>query len=307
MLASLRTEFFKSIKDLDTEEKLDLYFYRPIGFLIAKISSFTPATPTALTIIGMLMGASSGFFFYQNHSTSHLVIASLLLVGGQIFDSADGQLARMVGRSSKFGLILDGICDNIVFGAAYISCAATVFPLWGWWIVPITLLAGICHSFQSAMLDFYNREYLAFGRGRVHDYWNPTLEEAKIALQSQSSSERRMANARYTWIWQQTKLSSRTSAERNYWKILAHGNPHAEKFQQQYRDHNRLMLRFWRIMGANFHTILILVAAFYGRFDYYLIFADIIGLTLVLLLLRLVQSKIDGNFRRSIAPLQRSH
>lgn len=303
MLATWRHEFLKSIKDLDTEEKLDLYFYRPVGFLIAKISSYTPATPTALTIIGMLMGASSGFFFYQNESNFNLVIASILLVGGQIFDSADGQLARLVGKSSKFGLILDGICDNIVFGAAYISCAATVFPLWGWWIVPITLLAGVCHSFQSAMLDYYNREYLVFGRGRVRDYWNPTLEEAEHALHSSSPSERRMASARYTWIWQQTKLSSRSSEERKKWRELAHGGAISHEFQERYRNHNRTMLRFWRLMGANFHTILILLAAFYGRFDYYLIFGDIIGLTLVLLILRQAQARIDSHFRRSIGQL----
>jgi len=303
MLSNLRAEFIKSIKDIDTEEKLDLYFYRPLGFLIAKIFSFTPATPTALTLIGMSMGVSSGFFFYQNHSTANLLIASLLLVGGQIFDSADGQLARMVGKSSQFGLILDGICDNLVFGAAYISCAATVFPLWGWWIVPVTLLAGVCHSFQSAMLDYYNREYLAFGRGRVHDYWNPTLEEARQALQSTSSSDRRMASARYTWIWQQTKLSSRSSRERNLWKSLAHGNPKAERFQVEYRNHNRFMLRFWRLMGANFHTILLLSTAFYGRFDYYLIFADIIGLTLALFILRQAQSKVDKKFNDAIGSL----
>ena len=106
-------------------------------------------------------------------SIASLSAASLLLIFAGIFDSSDGQLARMGGKSTKLGLVLDGLCDNLVFSSAYIGSTLTVMPIWGYWIWPIALLAGFCHSFQSAMLDYYNREYLYFGCGKFYAHTRP--------------------------------------------------------------------------------------------------------------------------------------
>src|SRR6476620_2747375 len=116
-------EYWRSIKSFDTEEKLDLYFYRPVGFVIAKAAKQLRLTPDHLTYAGALLGLASGPFFAHTESTPALVVASLFLIWAGIFDSSDGQLARMGGgKGSKFGLILDGICDNIVFTSVYVGC-----------------------------------------------------------------------------------------------------------------------------------------------------------------------------------------
>jgi hypothetical protein len=290
---SWKDEYWKSIKSFDTEEKLDLYFYRPIGFLIAKAALYTPVTPTMLTVAGLGFGISSGFFFYDNESTRSLLLGACLLILAGIFDSSDGQLARMGGKSTKLGLILDGVCDNLVFASVYIGSGLTMTYLWGPWIWPLLLLAGACHSFQSSMLDYYNREYLFFGCGKVKgDYWNPTLEEARTELNSANGGERLFWKLRFSWLWQQNKLSSRQDGTRHHWKELLSGSRSSE-FQELYRSRNRLILRFWRLMGPNFHTILILAFVFLRRFDLYLLLADILFLTAVLLLLRLFQARQD--------------
>lgn len=292
---SWKEEYWKSIKSFDTEEKLDLYFYRPVGFLIAKAAWALGMSPTMLTVIGLALGIGSGFFFYRNETNQSLVIASILLVFAGVFDSSDGQLARMGGKSTKLGLVLDGLCDNLVFASAYIGSILTMIPPWSaatlW---PIAFFAGFCHSFQSAMLDYYNREYLFFGCGKLNNgYWNETLSEARSAKSSASSREERLFwGLRFSWLWQQNKLSSRSDEARYLWKKLVSG-PRAAEFQELYCNRNRVMLRFWRLMGPNFHTILILVFVFLRRFDLYLIVADIIFLTLALFVLRIFQSKQD--------------
>ncbi len=295
-----KEEYWKSIKSFDTEEKLDLYFYRPLGFLIAKICKGTFISPTLLTMVGLCLGVLSGFFFYHNADVSSLVIASVLFVMAGVFDSADGQLARMGGKSTKLGLVLDGICDNFVFASAYIASALTVEHLWGPWIWPILLLAGVCHSFQSAMLDYYNREYLYFGYGKVQsDYWNPTLTEARNERDNAEGQEKILWKLRFSWLWQQNKLSQRPDSSRYLWRDILAG-PNAEKFQKMYRDHNRLILRFWRLMGPNFHTILLITSVFFRRFDYYLIFGDILFLTIALLVLRHWQWRQDQKLLQAL-------
>lgn len=297
---SWKDEYWKSIKSFDTEEKLDLYFYRPFGFLIAKGAWKIGLSPTALTFIGLVLGLASGFFFYRNVETTSLLIASVLLVMAGVFDSSDGQLARMGGKSTKLGLVLDGLCDNLVFASAYIGSTLTLMPAYGWGIWPVALLAGAAHSLQSSMLDYYNREYLYFGCGKVKgDYWNPTLSEARREKSQARGEDSFFWFLRFSWVWQQTKLSSRRDADRLRWREMLAG-PRGDEFQEVYRDHNRLILRLWRLMGPNFHTILILFSVFLRRFDLYLILGDILFLTLALWLLRSLQRSQDEKFAHAL-------
>lgn len=294
---SWREEFVKSIKSFDTEEKLDLYFYRPFGFVIAKGAFALNLTPTMLTVFGMFLGIWSGWFFYDNQSNLSLAIASALFVMAGVFDSSDGQLARMGGKSTKLGLVLDGLCDNIVFASAYISSTLTVQALYGSKIWPIAIFAGFCHSLQSSMLDFYNREYLYFGYAKTKgDYWNPTLEEAqKEKAAADNRNDRIFWGLRFSWVWQQNKLTSRTDQDRYKLRKLILGEAKtSEEVQRLYRDHNRFILRCWRLMGPNFHTILIIACVFMRRFDWYLIAGDILFLNLALLVLRFFQKKQDN-------------
>ncbi len=297
---SWQAEYWQSIKSFDTEEKLDLFFYRPFGFVIAKACLGTPISPTVLTIVGLLLGIISGFFFYNNSSTTSLLIGSVLFILAGVFDSSDGQLARMGGKSTKLGLILDGICDNIVFGSVYAASILTLMPIWGWSIWPVAVVAGFCHSLQSALLDFYNREYLVFGAGKTNgDYWNPSIAEAKKERDRATGISRLLLGTRITWIWQQNALTTRTTEQRELWKKLAAG-PRAAEFQKLYCDRNRHMLRFWRLMGANFHTILILIFVFLRRFDLYLILGDLVFLNLALIVLRFYQDKVDKAFAEDL-------
>lgn len=293
---SWREEFWQSIKSYDTEEKLDLYFYRPAGFLFAKIGKLLRMTPDMVTVLGLLFGLGSGFYFYDNQSTESLVIGSFLLIFAGVLDSSDGQLARMVGGGTRFGLVLDGICDNLVYASAYIGATMTLVPHYGWEIFILAVFAGVCHSSQSAILDFYNREYLYFGYGKVNDdYWNPTLEEATREQKNATSFQEKLFwNLRSSWLWQQNKLSTRSASERLdlQKRLLASGSRQSEMCEI-YRKHNRIILRFWRLMGPNFHTMMILTFIFLRRFDYYLLFVDIIGLSIALFFLRKAQRQFD--------------
>jgi hypothetical protein len=296
-----REEYLKSIKSFDTEEKLDLFFYRPFGFLIAKAALPTFLTPTMLTVIGLTLGITSGYFFFHNQSLESLWIASALFIMAGVFDSADGQLARMGGKSTKLGLVLDGLCDNLVFASAYIGSTLTIIPLWGNWFWAVAVVAGVCHSLQSSMLDYYNREYLFFGCGKTKgDYWNPTLPEARLDRDAASGQDILFWRLRFSWVWQQSKLSNRSDALRHQWRSYLE-SPRAEEFQIEYRRHNATILRFWRLMGPNFHTILLLSFVFLRRFDLYLILGDILFLTVALALLRVAQRRQDTKLQAALA------
>ena len=95
-------------KSNDTEEWLDKVFNRPIGYLWAKFFERLGVHPNTVTVFSMIIGASSAYFFAQGsyfteggHGLLMNIIAILLLMWANFYDSADGQLARTQHRRHR--------------------------------------------------------------------------------------------------------------------------------------------------------------------------------------------------------------
>ncbi|MDE6558287.1 MAG: CDP-alcohol phosphatidyltransferase family protein, partial [Muribaculaceae bacterium] len=108
----LRAEYRSSLKSMDTEETFDLIFYRPIGFVWAKIARRLGITPNVITIASIFLGIGAAVAFYFNNFWINLA-GVILLMWADSFDSADGQLARMTHQYSRLGRILDGLSGDI--------------------------------------------------------------------------------------------------------------------------------------------------------------------------------------------------
>ena len=81
-----------------------------------KISSFlvkTSLTPNQITLLGLLIGLSAGWFFSLGNYLGGL-FGGILLAGTAIWDCCDGDVARLKFMESDFGETLDTTCDNII-------------------------------------------------------------------------------------------------------------------------------------------------------------------------------------------------
>ena len=287
-----------SIKSPDTEERLDLVLYRPFGYLIAKLAQFLKMTPSHLSIMGALSGMICAWYFYTLGDKTAWAYGSLLFILSGIFDSSDGQLARIANLSTPLGLIIDGICDNIVIISIYIVCSYALYPTFGLWIFLVAVVAGFGHSYQCAILDFYHREYLFFGYGKTKDdvYWNPNLDEAQNNIKkAQGFKDVIFHKLRLSWVSQQQFLSGRKPAQRLIMRdlVLSNGSDKREAFMLSYKKRNKFMLTLWRLIGTNFHTAMIICFLYWQRFDLYLVFIDILACNLFILINRKIQKIQD--------------
>ncbi|MGZ3789361.1 MAG: CDP-alcohol phosphatidyltransferase family protein [Bacteriovorax sp.] len=298
MLAALFNEFKSSIKSPDTEEKLDLILYRPFGFLIAKMASRMSFTPSMLSIIGLFFGMLASYYYLDTRSFNALIAASFYFVLSGIFDSSDGQLARLTGQSTKLGLILDGICDSFVTIAIYIACSLPFLKSYGPFFLAIVILALYLHSCQCAILDFYHREYLYFGYGKTENetYWNPGLSDGmSIVNNSKTKLERFMNTLRFDWIKKQQILTTRDDRDRQIMRVylLKGSQKEREEFMRLYKEHNLGLLPLWRLIGVNAHTFMIILFMFMGRFDVFMIGFDLIIFNLVIFWVGRLQKRAD--------------
>lgn len=153
-----------TLKSADTEEPIDLIFYRPIGYCWALLFQKMGVHPNVVTIASIFLGVMAGVFFYFEN-IYYNIIGMLLLIWANSYDSADGQLARMTGQKSRIGRILDGLAGDFWFVSIYAAICLRLMPEWQYWIWALAAVAGYFHSKQAAMADYYRNVHLFFLKG----------------------------------------------------------------------------------------------------------------------------------------------
>ena len=113
------TEMRSTYKSMDTEEKWDIWVVRPIGFVEACLCRRLHIHPNAITIVSIIFGAASGYFFFPGN-VGMVFIGALLLFFANTLDSADGQLARMTRQYTMLGRVLDGFAGDVWFFSIYL-------------------------------------------------------------------------------------------------------------------------------------------------------------------------------------------
>lgn len=152
-------------KARELEGIVDLFFYRRIGFGLAKFFARLNLTPTAVTCMGGVFGVIAGHLYLYRDLAINL-IGMVLHVIANVFDNADGQLARLTNRQSRTGRILDPVIDHIIWLSIYVHLALRLepcgFPGAIWFLA---LTAGVSHGAQAAAADYWRNAYLYFGKG----------------------------------------------------------------------------------------------------------------------------------------------
>ncbi|HZE13207.1 MAG TPA: CDP-alcohol phosphatidyltransferase family protein [Chthoniobacterales bacterium] len=148
-----------ALKSAEIEELTDIYFFRPVGSVVAGAGKTVGLTPVGLTLIGTIIGVVGGALLY--HERLGLLAFAILIVHS-IVDSADGQLARMTNRVTELGRVLDGLSGYATHVAVYLAIGFGVVHRGGRESVLIwMLLAGIATAIHAGMYDYNRHIYIA--------------------------------------------------------------------------------------------------------------------------------------------------
>ena len=94
---------------------VDRFLNRPLGRYLSKILIRAPISPNQVTIVSMLVGILSGWFFARGYFIS----GALFLQLSAMIDCVDGDLARALYKESRFGKWLDLVGDQFVHVAVF--------------------------------------------------------------------------------------------------------------------------------------------------------------------------------------------
>ena len=293
--------FENSLKSNDTEEQIDIWFYRPIGYQIALFCAKVGIRPNPVTIISIFFGVAAGILFYPQQLWIN-VIGMLSLMFANSLDSADGQLARMTNDKSRFGRILDGVAGDFWFIAIHVAlCLRSMEEGWSAWIWVPGVVAGASHMIQSAMADYYRNVHLFFIKGT-----NGSELDNSRDLQKEYDE---MSWTRQFGMKIVARLYLNYTKEQEFFspklqKLLVvvkekYQNGLPAKLITDFRAQNKPLMKYTNIVQFNTRVIFLFIWLFLDQSWIYFFF-DIFILNPILIYMIVKQEKVSNHFYKKL-------
>lgn len=259
-----------TLKSMDTEEHIDLAFYRPIGYMWARLAAKLGITPNAITIASIFLGIGAGVMFYFTPLWMN-IIGMLLLIWANSFDSADGQLARMTKQYSRLGRILDGLSGDLWFASIYIAIClrenstSDFFSAHPWLIWTIAVITGLCHAKQAAMADYYRQFHLYFLKGEQGSELESAdkLRQKLAEIPTKGNFWKRLTMKVYiNYTVNQEQLTVNMQKLRAQLRKSFPGGVISQSFRNEFRQLSLPLMKYTNILSFNWRVIALFSALF---------------------------------------------
>ena len=216
-------------------------------------------------------------------------------MGGQAFDGADGQLARMSDKRTKMGRVLDGLSDSFKFLSVYIHIAARIYVATGSpLVIVVAAVAMWCHSAQSAFADYYRNLYLFFvydpGKGELDQSAGIVREYADFSW-TKSFWKKLLWFLYIPYIKMQERLSGSVD-ELRVATLDRYGEDIPQAVKDEYRRRNKSNIMWYNALTTNTRMLVLYASLIAGNLWWFLI-ADLTYFNAVLLVMRVRQDRIN--------------
>jgi phosphatidylglycerophosphate synthase len=155
----------RPVRARELQDSLNHYVYHPLAWRLARLLAPTPVTPNMVSVLGGLFVVAAAFVYWRGAAWGlgypwFVLLGLALHMTWHVVDGADGDLARLTGRSSPLGELIDGICDYASHVVLYCVLVAILAPTLGWgWAWFWALLGGASHVAQANFVEVQRRFY----------------------------------------------------------------------------------------------------------------------------------------------------
>ena len=270
----LKEQYNQSLKSMDTEEHIDLWFYRPLGFAWATLFAKLGISPNIVTIASIFLGVGGGILLYFGAQPYIWLnyLGIFLIIWANTYDSADGQLARLTKQYSQIGRILDGVSGDLWFFAIYFALVFRELHFgdaWlgdffmqsqnHWIIWTIAIAAGVSHALQCAMADYYRQFHLYFLKGEGGSELEST---EKLDEQiKQSSGFKRITMFFYrNYTANQERLTPNMQRLRRELKKQFGDQMAPQQFRDDFRKLSLPLMKYTNMLTFNTRTIAMFIS-----------------------------------------------
>jgi hypothetical protein len=251
----------------EAEGILDLYFYRRLGFQLAKVFAKLGMSPVGVTLLGGVFGIVAGhLYFYRDLTTN--IAGMVLHICANLLDNADGQLARLTGRQSREGRIIDSVVDHLIFTSIYVHLILRCFvegapPIF----FLVALAAALSHGLQSGAADYYRNAYLYFVSQRSRGDFDSSaaLRSDYQAFNWRENPWQKSLVLLYLNFTRQQEMMSPVLKKLRETVDRLFGEQIPEWLAAQYRNAARPAFKFWGVLMTNTRMLLLFAVLLIDR------------------------------------------
>lgn len=149
----------RPVRPRELQDPLNHYLYHPLAWQLAKRLAHTPLTPNMVSVLGALCVIAAGVAYAQPGWPWPALLGLTLHMAWHVVDGADGDLARITGRTSPTGELVDGLCDYLSHIVLYFVLGWLLLHQIGWTAWLYMTAAGISHIVQANHVEVQRRQY----------------------------------------------------------------------------------------------------------------------------------------------------
>jgi hypothetical protein len=263
----------------ELEDPLNFYVYHPLAARLARWLAPTGISPNLVSVGSLLALLAATWAFTSLAWPGNALAGFGFMLLWHVVDGADGDLARMTGRASATGELVDGVCDYAGNVIMYFAFAFWLDDTLGGWAWVLGWSAGISHVVQTNHAETQRRLYLWRAYGVP---WLRTAAEAGDAVfRRESWFTRWFGFWAVGYVWLSTRMSPGANPIDE--ALAKAGDPAATaRIRQLVRDSARTSLVLEKLLGANPKTLIIAASIALGSPVYYFL-ATLVVLNGVLL------------------------
>ncbi len=270
---------------------LNRTIYHPAARRLATMLVPTPVTPNMVSVFGAAMVVTAGILYAWVGTPLAIAIGFALHLLWHVVDGADGDLARMSGRASPRGEVVDGMCDYLGHTALYLTLASALDDSIGAiaWVLAVS--AGVSRAVQSVFAESSRRTYQWWA------YGVPWIQQNKNAATGAGGALARLYLAA-------ASLLNGATARVNTLVASAEVDPaERQRIARLARESGPGFLAIPAVLGANPRTIMLGVSMIAGSpLWFFIVEATILNVVLVAGVLRQ-----HAQCRRLVSLVARGH
>lgn len=259
----------RPLRPRELQDPLNYYLYHRLSWQLALRLARTPVTPNMVSVAGMFFVLAAAAAYAQPWWPFSALLGLVLHMSWHVVDGADGDLARMTGRSSPTGELVDGFCDYSSHIVLYVVLAWLLDFQIGTVAWTIASIAGASHIVQSNHVEVQRRQYQwwVYGVPWLRNTHKAQAATAKGGWGILVSGYLMLASGLTPWA---LKIDTAVAA------ASEHDSLALERIRAAVRAEAPPLLRLCMLLGPNPRAIVLGLAMLAGSPLYYFIYQGVV-------------------------------
>ncbi len=266
-LLATQRDVLEARKCENINDPIDTHVIDQIAMVWSHLFIRLNIVPNAVTMLSMISGVAGGMLLALNGTVWMDLLGALLVIHAVIFDSSDGQVARLTKHYSPLGRILDGLSDAAVHLSLYLAC---ILRAWGnsplsneglWHCLLLALLptAYLLYIVQSQLPDYFkNLHMFMVDTAHCHEMDRARDVLEKYRSEPRGSFSRVSLFFYYRYTYAQERRAPRTQKLLDAIAVKGKNEELCDAFYAK----SRVLVKRTNLLTVNLRIILLLLCVF---------------------------------------------